>query len=87
MSEVWSWLAWLQPLLTPLCFLVAWSFLGLLAWNAWQFWQEGMLVAKRMHQIPCSQCRFFCADYRLKCALHPHQAATESAIYCVDFQK
>lgn len=79
-------LAWLQPLLIPLCFLTGWSFLGLLAWNTWKFWQEGIQVVRQMHQIPCSQCRFFCTDYRLKCALHPHQAATEAAIYCADFQ-
>ncbi len=75
-----------QPYLVPLCFLVGWLFMGLLAWNAWQFWQEGLAITQRMHQIPCSRCQFFSGDYRLKCSVHPDQAGTEAAILCPDFR-
>jgi len=75
----------LQPILVPLCFCGAWLLLALLAWNLWRFFQEGLAIAQRMHKIPCSQCRFFSGDYRLKCSLHPDWAATEAAIHCPDY--
>lgn len=75
----------LQPILVPLCCCGAWMLLVLLAWNLWQFVQEALAIAQRMHQIPCSQCRFFSGDYRLKCSVHPDWAATELAIDCPDY--
>ncbi len=66
-------------------FCLAWVLLGLLVWHLWQFLQDVLAIAQRMHQIPCSQCRFFSGDYRLKCSLHPDWAATEAAIHCSDY--
>ncbi|XFA73688.1 hypothetical protein RYO59_001937 [Thermosynechococcaceae cyanobacterium Okahandja] len=70
---------------SALCFCVAWVLLALLAWNLWRFLHDSWEIARRMHQIPCSQCRFFSGDYRLKCSLHPDWAATEAAIHCPDY--
>ncbi len=42
--------------------------------------------AKRMHQIPCSNCRFFSGNYILKCTVRPTAANTEEAINCLDYQ-
>ncbi|MGB0560699.1 MAG: hypothetical protein ACPGVO_02710 [Spirulinaceae cyanobacterium] len=44
-----------------------------------------LAVATQMHRIPCSRCRFFCNDYRLKCTVHPEVANTANAIGCHDF--
>jgi hypothetical protein len=38
-----------------------------------------------MHQIPCSHCQFFTANYQLKCTVHPIEALTEEAIHCPDY--
>ncbi|MDJ0571308.1 MAG: hypothetical protein QNJ53_19965 [Pleurocapsa sp. MO_192.B19] len=43
--------------------------------------------ARKMHQIPCTKCRFFTGDYRLKCTVNPSIANTEEAINCPDCQK
>ena len=43
-------------------------------------------VARRMHRIPCTKCRFFTNDYRLKCTIRPKIANTESAIGCREYQ-
>jgi len=42
--------------------------------------------AKRMHQIPCSNCRYFSGNYILKCTIRPIEANTEEAIGCLDYQ-
>ncbi|AHB89402.1 hypothetical protein NK55_10815 [Thermosynechococcus sp. NK55a] len=73
------------PVLVPICFCFAWLLLAILAWDLWQLTQEGLAIARRLHQIPCARCRFFSGDYRLKCSLHPDWAATEAAIQCPDY--
>jgi hypothetical protein len=42
--------------------------------------------AKQMHRVPCTHCRFFTRDYRLKCTVQPHIANTENAIDCSDYR-
>ncbi len=39
-----------------------------------------------MHQIPCSNCKFFTNDHRLKCTVSPSIANTEQAINCGDYR-
>ncbi len=48
--------------------------------------QDTVIYAQRMHQIPCSKCRFFTENYQLKCTIHPTNALTEAAIDCPDYQ-
>lgn len=49
--------------------------------------QEGAEKLKKLHQIPCYKCDFFTNDYRLKCAVHPTIACSETALGCVDFEE
>jgi hypothetical protein len=76
----------LQPILVPLCFVIAWSFVLLTAWSLWSAMRDGMSNAKRMHQIPCANCQFFTGDYHLKCTVRPTTALSESAIDCIDYE-
>ena len=67
-------------------FVGAYSLLGLVGWSLVSFLLDAVATAKRMHQIPCTKCRFFTGDYRLKCTVNPHVANTEEAIGCPDLQ-
>jgi hypothetical protein len=40
---------------------------------------------KRLHQIPCNNCRFFTRSHYLKCAVHPSTALKKEAINCPDY--
>ncbi|MBD2445872.1 hypothetical protein H6G76_01630 [Nostoc sp. FACHB-152] len=76
----------IQKFLVPICFVGAWTLTTLFAWSLWTAARDGVATAKQMHQIPCSGCQFFTADYRLKCTVHPSLANTEDAINCMDYQ-
>jgi hypothetical protein len=76
----------LQPLLVPICFVLAWTIVLLLGWNTWSAIRDGVVNAKRMHRIPCAGCQFFTNDHRLKCPVHPTKALSEAAINCPDYE-
>lgn len=76
----------LQPVLVPLCFLFGWMVMILMAWSFCSAIAEGLMNAKRMHSIPCANCRYFTGDYRLKCTVQPHVALSEAAIDCPDYR-
>ncbi len=76
----------IQPFLVPICFVVAWTVTILVVWSLWTTARDSVSTAKQMHQIPCTNCQFFTADYRLKCTVHPSTANTEEAINCIDYQ-
>ncbi|NEQ05218.1 MAG: hypothetical protein F6K37_04270 [Moorea sp. SIO4E2] len=75
----------LQPDLDLICFCLAWGITMILVWTVLSAVRESFAVAKRLHQIPCSNCQFFTGDYRLKCTVHPSVANSEAAINCIDF--
>jgi hypothetical protein len=75
----------LHPLLVPCCFVLAWGLVLMLATQLWSLGRDGLKVSQRLHQIPCTQCRFFTGDYHLKCTVNPSTALTETAIGCRDF--
>ncbi|MBW4547329.1 MAG: hypothetical protein KME25_23250 [Symplocastrum torsivum CPER-KK1] len=75
----------LQPFLVPLCFCLTWGLIILFFLTVLSAVQEGVVTAKRLHQIPCTNCQFFTNDHRLKCTVHPSDANTEAAIYCSDY--
>jgi hypothetical protein len=75
----------IQPYLVPICFVVAWSLVLMMASSLWSAFNDSVSRAKKMHQIPCTGCQFFTADYRLKCTVHPEIANTEDAIDCKDY--
>ncbi|MBE9106366.1 hypothetical protein IQ229_15910 [Nostoc cf. edaphicum LEGE 07299] len=76
----------IQPLLVPICFVVAWTVTILVVLSLWSAARESVATAKQMHQIPCTGCQFFTDDYRLKCTVRPSIANTEEAIHCLDYQ-
>ena len=77
----------LKPLLLQLRVVGAFSILGLCSWSVISFVLDAIAQAKRMHQIPCTKCRFFTGDYRLKCTVNPSTANTEQAIGCGDYRQ
>ncbi len=76
----------IQPLLVPICFVVAWTVIILIVLNLWAAARDSVTTAKQMHQIPCTACQFFTDNYRLKCTVRPSIANTEEAINCSDYQ-
>lgn len=74
-----------QPYLVPICFCLSWGLILLLCLTVWSAISASVATAKQMHQIPCSGCQFFTADYRLKCTVNPSIANTEAAIHCLDY--
>jgi hypothetical protein len=74
-----------QPLLIPMCFVLAWSISAMIGWSLWTGVRDTIARSRQMHQIPCTNCRFFTCNYHLKCTVHPTEALTESAINCSDY--
>ncbi len=66
-------------------FCFACLLLGLIGWTIVSAVLDAMAQAKRMHQIPCGNCRFFTNNHRLKCTMSPYNANTEKAIDCRDY--
>lgn len=77
----------LRPVALQLRFVGACSILGLFGWSILSLAMDTVARAKEMHQIPCTKCRFFTGDYRLKCTVNPHVANTEQAIDCPDYRR
>lgn len=75
-----------KTLLMPLRFVGGCSLLGLAAWSLIGAVYSIVSQARKMHQIPCTKCRFFTGDYRLKCTVKPQIANTEQAISCSDYR-
>lgn len=69
----------------PIFFLVAWIFLGLLLSTLITSLKDIKNKSEIMHRIPCSNCKYFTNNHRLKCTLQPLIANTEYAIDCSDF--
>ncbi|NJP11956.1 MAG: hypothetical protein HC866_22845 [Leptolyngbyaceae cyanobacterium RU_5_1] len=60
-----------QPLLVPFCLVSAWAIVILIVWSFWAAVRDTAARTRQLHQIPCSNCRFFTSDYHLKCTVHP----------------
>nr|WP_072040827.1 hypothetical protein [Tolypothrix bouteillei] len=75
----------LPPVISLLCFITICVLTVFMLWSMWRAAGIGFATIKRLHQIQCSNCRFFTGDYRLKCTIHPIFALTEEAINCSDF--
>jgi hypothetical protein len=75
----------IEPILVPLCFLLAWTLIFVLGWTLGCAIRDTANRAKLMHEIPCTNCQFFTNDHRLKCTVNPVIANTEKAIDCSDY--
>jgi hypothetical protein len=76
----------IQPILVPLCFVLAWGLVVLIIWQITSALRDGFARAQQMHRIPCADCSYFTDSHFLKCPLHPHTALTEEAIGCRDYE-
>lgn len=76
----------LQPIIVPLCIVIAWITSVLVLWSIWSAMRHTVAKARQMHAIPCTNCRFFTNNHHLKCTVQPHLANTEQAINCSDFR-
>ncbi len=74
------------PFLAPVCAVLAWLLMLAGSWSLWRSLRGGWAMSKRLHQIPCSHCRFFTGNYLLKCTVHPDTALSEAAIQCRDYR-
>ena len=81
-----AFIQFIQPFLVPICFVTAWMMVVITLWSIWSAVRDSIKQAQRMHQIPCSRCRYFSGNYLLKCPVHPGNALTEEAIGCPDFE-
>ncbi len=79
-------LNFLEPILVPICFVLAWGLVLMVAWTVFSAWQATLNRARQMHLIPCANCKYFTNNYRLKCPVHPVTANTEKAVHCADYQ-
>lgn len=77
----------LKPVMLPLRFVGACSVLSYMVWSLANLVMDIIAEAKKMHQIPCTKCRFFTGDYHLKCTVNPSIANTEQAIDCSDYHQ
>ncbi len=75
-----------QAILVPVCFVLAWLIVALLAWSLWAAIRDAVGKAKQMHEIPCANCQFFTNTHYLKCPVHPKSALSEDAIGCPDYK-
>jgi hypothetical protein len=75
-----------QPVPVPICFAVAWMIVGFGLWEGVKAIRSMFDYISRLHQIPCSTCRYWANHACLKCTVHPDIAMTEAAIDCVDYQ-
>lgn len=76
----------IQPLLIPICFVIAWTVIILVFVSLWTATKYTVKTAQKMHKIPCHNCQFSTKNYRLKCTVNPYIANTEEAIGCKDYQ-
>jgi hypothetical protein len=82
-----QWLSTNNLYLKPIYSLSAWILMITLASNIFRFVADVIKRTRKMHEIPCTNCRYFTNDYHLKCTIQPQIANTELAIDCPDFQK
>ena len=75
----------LEPMLKPVYFVGAWILFLMLIGTVFTAIADVLKRAKQMHKIPCSNCKYFTNNYRLKCTVKPDLASTEAAITCPDY--
>jgi hypothetical protein len=68
------------------CLSTTWILIALMFYQSYWAIKKSRQYLVRLHSIPYSRCVFCTGDYRLKCAVHPFSALTDSAIDCLDFE-
>jgi hypothetical protein len=75
----------IRPALPVICAVLAWSLVAMLVLNLVAMVRQGLTNVRKMHRIPCANCRYATENYRLKCSVRPIEAFSEQAISCQDF--
>lgn len=52
---------------------------------SWKHLRDRFFSVSKYKKIPCVNCRFFCNNPYLRCALHPDKALTTKAVNCLDY--
>lgn len=72
-------------LLSVLLACFAWTFVFAVLYTIASAISRSVRIARQMHAIPCTNCRYFTGEILLKCPVNPKAALTEQAIDCLDF--
>lgn len=72
-------------LLSVLLACFAWTFVFAVLSTVVAAIGRSMRIARQMHAIPCTNCRYFTGEMLLKCPVNPKAALTEQALDCPDF--
>jgi hypothetical protein len=73
--------------LGPFCFIISWAVLFFMLSKIGRgATNEILLNMKPLKQVPCKNCRFFCNNAYLKCAVQPSLVLTPKAIDCSDYK-
>jgi hypothetical protein len=78
-------IVWIRPALPFIFMLLAWSITAMLVLTLVAMVRQGLANLRKMHRIPCANCRYGTENYRLKCSVRPIEAFSEQAISCPDF--
>ena len=76
---------WIRPAIPAVCFVFLWSTVLMTVWSVIRNFRQGVANIKKLHQIPCSGCRYATDSHFLKCSIQPFAAFSEEAIGCQDF--
>ncbi|WP_310427729.1 hypothetical protein [Chamaesiphon sp. VAR_48_metabat_135_sub] len=69
-----------------ICFILTWVTIISACLTLAHNWKTGFIYVKRLHQVPCHNCKYFTNSCYLKCTVNPHLACSEEAIDCRDYQ-
>lgn len=78
-------IVWIRPAVPIICAAVAWTITAMLILGIVAMVRQGVANVRKMHRIPCANCRYATDSYRLKCSVRPVEAFSEQAISCQDF--
>ncbi|BAY17325.1 hypothetical protein NIES2109_13460 [Nostoc sp. HK-01] len=72
--------------LSPIGLLFSWIIFFLVLRKIQRFLDNKMVFSvKRLHQVPCKNCRFYSNNHYLKCAVQPSIVLTDEAKNCSEF--
>jgi hypothetical protein len=69
-----------------ICSVLAWGIAFSICWTIVHQSQTGFIHVKRLHNVPCYNCKYFTNSCHLKCTVNPSVACSEAAIDCRDYQ-
>jgi hypothetical protein len=72
--------------LSPVGFIIGWIAFFVIMQKIRAFLDNKMAFSiKRLHTLPCKNCRFYSNNHYLKCAVNPSIVLTEEAMNCSEY--